>query len=121
MSHSWEILYPTIPMWTSVKWGIIGLAMIVILYSVTLTWTHETILLDHLVYITVLLQLMLSIMIVTNQLERQSMWDYIMAVEEVHILVCTTQHLRDGYCLYIHIFIFMSYYLCVLLPEFCLF
>ena len=36
----------------------------------------------HLVYIAVLLQLMLSMMIVIYQLERQSMWDY-MAVEEV--------------------------------------
>ena len=40
-------------------------------------------LLDHLVYIDVLLELMLSMIIMIHQLERQSMWDYI-TMEEVY-------------------------------------
>ena len=39
MSPSWNRLWPTIPMWTSVKWGDITLVVMKV-FSVSLTWAH---------------------------------------------------------------------------------
>ena len=38
MSPSWAKLWSTIPIWTSVQWGVI--LTIVTVLCVTLTWTH---------------------------------------------------------------------------------
>ena len=44
MSPSWTRLWPTIPMWTSVKWGDLTLVVVKV-FSVSLTWPDVVIVL----------------------------------------------------------------------------
>ena len=57
------------------------------------TYVVETMLTHQLVSIAVIFQLMLSMMILTSQLETQSMWDCILPVEVCFLLSCIIHQL----------------------------